>query len=186
MNKYPKFLKVANKKYKINTDFRVALECDKIARDINIGEYEKILAIIYLLLGDEALEDYENHDKLFRMCEKYLRCNKEVEELNDEATPSMDFEQDAGYIKTSFMTDYQIDLDKIELHWWAFIDLMTGFTEDTVLNRVRYIREEPLHDKKGKELEKWEKLKKSVALKYEKTEEEKWMDDLFDSQMRGE
>jgi len=186
MNKYPEFLKVKDKKYKINTDFRVALECDKIARDETIGDYEKILAIIYKLLGKEALNDYENHEKLFKLCEKYLRCNKEIEELNDDEVPSMDFEQDTGYIKASFMSDYQIDLNKINLHWWAFMDLMNGLTENSVLNRVRYIREEPLHDKKGKELEKWEKLKKSVALKRKKTEEEKIMDDLFESQMRGE
>lgn len=187
MNKYPEYIEVANKKYKINTDFRIALECDCIARDSSIGDYEKILAIIYKLLGENALNDYENHESIFNLCQKFLLCGKNIEELEkDEEEPSMDFVQDSGYIKASFMSDYQIDLDKADIHWWAFMDLMKGLTEDSVLNRVRYIREESLSDKKGKELDKWKSMKEKVALKRLKTKEEKEMDDLFDSQMRGE
>lgn len=188
MNKYPKYIELKNKKYKINTDFRIALECDQIARDSTIGDYEKILAIIYKLLGEEALNDYENQERLFNLCQKYLQCNQSIDEMEDEEKPSMDFQQDVGFIKASFMSDYKMDLDGIELHWWAFVDLLKGLTENSILNRVRYIREESLSDKKGKELAKWEKMKKAVELKYqhEKSEDEKIMDDLFESQMRGE
>lgn len=189
MNKYPEYIEVDNIKYKINTDFRIALECDKIVRDSTIGDYEKILAIIYKLLGEKALNDNENHTRLFNLCQKYLQCNKDYEDMNDEEEPSMDFEQDIGYIKASFMSDYNgMDLNKIDLHWWFFNDLLQGLTENSVLNRVRYIREEKLDDKKGEQLEKWKRMKQAVALKsnYEKSEKEKMMDNLFESQMRGE
>jgi len=56
MNKYPEYIEVAGKKYKINTDFRLALKCDDIFRDETIGNYEKFLAIIYILLGKEGLK----------------------------------------------------------------------------------------------------------------------------------
>lgn len=45
----PEYVKVDGELYKINTDFRVALECNKIAEDENIGDYERSLAIIYKL-----------------------------------------------------------------------------------------------------------------------------------------
>lgn len=187
MNKYPKYIEVQGEKYPINTDFRVALECDSISRDYSIGDYEKILAIIYKLLGDKGLKDRENHEQLFKLCEKYLQCNKKYEDDDDDfEEPSMDFKQDEGYIKASFMSDYHINLDEIKMHWWEFNDLLCGLTEDTVLNRVRFIREESLDDKKDKELTRWKKMKKRVALKHEKTIEEQEMDDLFESQMRGE
>ena len=44
----PEYVKVNDKKYKINTDFRVALECSKIAEDKEISDIERALALIYL------------------------------------------------------------------------------------------------------------------------------------------
>ena len=180
MNKYPKFIEVNSTKYEINTDFRVALKCDEIVRDENICEYEKVLAIIYLLLGDKGLKDEQNHDKMIKPLIKYLRCGKELEDTNQESEPSMDFKQDTGYIKASFMSDYGIELDNVKMHWWAFFDLLNGLTENSVLNRVRMIREESLSGKKGKELEKWQKMKKQVELKREKTEKEKELDKYWE------
>ncbi len=186
MNKYPEFLEVNSKKYKLNTDFRFALKCDEIFRNDSICDYEKILAVIYILLGDEGLKDNENHEDIFKLLVKYLKCDKDLEESDDYSEPSMNFKQDNGYIKASFMSDYQIDLDEINLHWWAFFDLLQGLTENSVLNRVRSIREEPLSDKKGKERERWEKLKKQVELKHEKTAKEKEMDKWWKSQFGGD
>lgn len=186
MNKYPEYIEFNLKKYKINTDFRLALKCDEVFRDDSIGDFEKMLAIIYILLGEEALKDRENHEKVFSLLLKYLRCGKELNNEPNTEEPSMDFKQDIGYIKASFMSDYKIDLDKEEMHWWQFFDLLTGLTENSVLNRVRSIREEPLLNKKGKEREKWEKLKRQVELKHDKTEKEKELDEYWKSQFGGD
>jgi hypothetical protein len=45
----PEYVKIDNKQYKINTDYKIALECNKIALDLSIGEYEKALAVIFKL-----------------------------------------------------------------------------------------------------------------------------------------
>ena len=116
MNNYPQFIQVEDKKYKINTDFKIALECDKIARDMSIGEYEKCLAIIYKLLGEEALKDHKHHDKIMKLIMKYLQCGEDEENIDEEST--MSFTQDIGYIKASFMSDYNIDLDKEKMSWY--------------------------------------------------------------------
>jgi len=184
MNKYPEYIEVNGKQYKINTDFRVALECDEIARDSSIKDYEKCLAIIYKLLGDEGLAAHDDHDVIFKLLIKYLQCGKDMNDLNNDKEPSMNFKQDQGYIKASFLTDYQKDLDKEEIHWWFFNDLLQGLKEDCVLNRVRYIREEPLDGKKGKELTKWQELKKQVALKREKTAEEIELDKYWEEAVK--
>ena len=184
MNKYPEWLQVGDKKYKINTSFRIALRCDEIFRDESICDYEKTLAIIYLLLGEEAMKDMEHQEKIIKLLTKYLRCGNTLEEIEEVEEPSMDFKQDAGRIKTSFMSDYQIDLDSTDMHWWKFHDMLEGLTDDSVLSRVRMIREEPLAGKKGKERKKWEKAKKQVALKHEKTQKEKEMDKWWEEQMK--
>lgn len=49
----PKYIKIDNELYEINTDFRVAIECNSIAEDENIGEYERALAVIYKLFGEK-------------------------------------------------------------------------------------------------------------------------------------
>lgn len=49
MNKYPKFAEIKGKRYKINIDYRVALECDKVSNNGKISKEERGLAVIYLL-----------------------------------------------------------------------------------------------------------------------------------------
>ena len=53
---FPKYVIIDNEKYEINTDFRVAIECNRIAEDESIGDYERGFAIIYLLFGDKGLQ----------------------------------------------------------------------------------------------------------------------------------
>ena len=171
MNNYPEFVKINDKKYKINTDFRVAIECQDIATDENIGEYEKALAIIYKLFGDEGIEDFENHAKLLELGQKYLVCGKEITDSVSNEEPDMDFTQDMDYIEASFMSDYNIDLTGIEMHWWKFYNLLSGLSNSEmgnccVLNRIRNLRTYDTKDiKDPKELAKIKKAKEQVALK---------------------
>lgn len=65
MNK-PRYVKVNGKLYKINTDFRQAIEVEKIVRDDTIGDFEKMLAIVYTLFGEEGL----NSDDVPKLLEK--------------------------------------------------------------------------------------------------------------------
>lgn len=166
-NNKPEFAEIKGKKYKINTDFRIAIECDNIAKDETTGEYEKVLAIIYKLFGNEGLDDPQNYDKLLELGMKFLSCGQEFEEKNNQKV-NMDYEQDLGLIEASFRSDYGIDLDKEEMHWWTYFNLMNGLTENCVLNRVRGVRDFDINDiKDPKEKAKMIDLKKSVELKKE-------------------
>ena len=166
---YPEYIKINGKKYKINTDFRVAIECQEIATDETISDFERALAIIYKLFGDEGINDTDNYEKLLELAQKYLSCGKEVVDNNEE--PDMDFIQDMDYIETSFMSDYSIDLANSEMHWWKFYNLINGLSNSEmgnccVLNRVRNLRTYDTKDiKDQKELEKIKKAKEQVALK---------------------
>ena len=164
--KYPKFAEVNGHKYKINTDFRIALECDHIARDTTISDYERSLAIIYKLYGDEGLNNSNNYEELLNKAVDYLKCGfDEIPDDNFEEE-NMDFEQDMWRIEASFQSDYKIDLENTKMHFWKFMRLMNGLTEDCILNRTRYVRDFDLKDiKDPKERKKWEKQKKLVALK---------------------
>lgn len=160
----PTFVEINDKRYEINTDFRVALECEKIANDDTIGDYERALAIIYKLFGKQGLHDFHNHDKLLELAVRFLHCDKD--EPTNEEEPNMDYEQDMDYIEASFRSDYLIDLETTKMHWWAFSNLMNGLTENCVLNRVRYVRDYDIQNiKDPKERQKWIDQKEKVALR---------------------
>ena len=167
---YPEYVKVEDKKYKINTDFRVAIECQDIATNESIGDYERALAIVYKLFGDDGINTPQHYEKLLELAVKYLSCGKEVDMKGNEE-PDMDFTQDMDYIEASFMSDYNIDLTNTEMHWWKFYNLINGLSNSEmgnccVLNRVRNLRTYDTKDiKDPKELEKIKKAKEQVALK---------------------
>ena len=167
--KYPEYVRLDNKEYKINTDFKVALECNRIAEDDTIGDFERSLAIIYTLFGDEGLNDTKNYDKLLELAKKYLSCGKEVEVKKNEE-PDMDFIYDYGLIWASFMSDYKIDIDKEDMHWWKFFELLNGLSSSElgnscILNKIRagrtYDAKEIKDNKKRQEFIDWQK---SIAL----------------------
>ena len=165
----PEYIKVGNKKYKINTDFRTAIECNIIATDNTIGDYERALAIIYKLFGDEGLNDKQNYEQLLKLAQKYLSCGKDLENTNEK--PDMDYVQDYDYIKTSFRSDYGINLDKENMHWWEFFNLLNGLSNNEmgnccILNRIRNLRNFNTSEIKDiRERNKIEKAKREVALK---------------------
>ncbi len=190
MTNYPIYVKTKNKKYKINTDYRVALNCEKVSKS-NVSEEERALALIYLLFGDEGLNNSEDWNELLELALKYLNCNKQVKDNNyTKEENNMDFEQDWGYIRTSFFYDYDIDLEITNMHWWKFFELLEGLSEQCILNRVRFVRDYDISKiKDSKEKEKWIKQKEQVALRKEikeKTEREKQLDELFEKQLKGE
>ena len=165
----PEYVRVGEKLYKINTDFRVALKCEKVAMDNEIKDEERALAIVYLLYGEEGLENPQDYEELLAKAILYLKSEKED---NSNETPDMDFEQDKAYIKASFYTDYNIpDIYEKNMHWYDFVTLLNGLKQDCVLNRVREIRNfDTSQIKDAKTLTQIMKQKEAVALKKEKTE----------------
>jgi hypothetical protein len=153
---YPTYIMVNGKRYDINTDFRVAIECNVICLDKNISDYERALALIYKLYGEEGINNPADYEKLLEGAKKYLSCGKEEEKKSDEE-PDMDYIQDYDYIEASFMSDYHIDLSETKMHWWKFFKLINGLSNSEmgnccILNRIRNIRTMDTSDIKDRKL----------------------------------
>ena len=177
----PQYVKVDDKLYKINTDFRIALECNNIAEDKTIGEYERALAIIYKLFGEDGL-DCENQNKLLELAMKYLLLGNDKKELKNENKEKyeLDFDKCIGLIKASFKFDYKYDPYELEyLHWYDFYnDLESLSTSEfgncCILNRVTSIlNQEPKEIKDNKQRQKLIEAQKLLQQKYCKQEEVK-------------
>lgn len=145
MNK-PSYVKVDGKEYKINTDFRVVIECERVVRDKSIGEYERYLAFIYLLFGKPGL-DCKNPNKLSELAGQYINVNGDKDYFrNDSRTNNSNFNIDIlkceGIIRSSFKYDYGYDPYELKyLHWYDFYNdlenLSTSeFGNCCILNRI--------------------------------------------------
>lgn len=143
-------MKVDDVLYEINTDFRVAIECNKIAINEEIGDYERALAIIYKLFGKKGL-DCNNQPKLLELAIKYLsfqKDNTDKEENKETNKNELDFFKCQGLIESSFKFDYHYNPYELEyLHWYDFYnDLQNLSTSEfgncCALNRVASILNE--------------------------------------------
>jgi len=186
---YPVSVKVNNKTYKLNTDFRVAIKCNEVFSDSSIYEIEKELAIIYLLYGNDGLNNEEDYEELLRFGVKFLMCGNEPK--NDTEEPDMDYIQDEKYIRSSFKYDYGYDPYKEKyIHWWEFFNDLNNLSNSEmgdccILNRIRNLRNcDTSRIKDYKERQKIEKAKKEVALKKTKKmrlteEQQKNMEEFY-------
>ena len=170
----PEYVKVYGKLYKINTDFRVAIECNRIAMDKTIGDYERALAIIYKLFGEDGL-NCENQNKLLELGIKYLSIGKEQKELKSERDDKydLDFFKCIGLIKSSFKFDYKYDPYELDyLHWYDFYnDLESLSTSEfgncCIFNRVNSILHQDLSEiKDNKTRNKIAEVKEQLREKY--------------------
>jgi len=132
--KYPELITIDGADYEINTGYEYALACFRCINDPDITATERSLGVIGILYKEKPV----NLDEAMEMAIQYLQCGKEN---NDpDRKPDMSFEHDENYIRSSFMTDYKIDLDETDMHWWKFCNLLQGLTDNCILNRVRDIR----------------------------------------------
>lgn len=189
----PEYAKVKNKKYKINTDFRIAIECNKIAQDNEISDVERALAIIYKLYGDEGLENSQDWNKLLEIAIKYLNLERDKNTENEE--PDMDFVEDIRYIRSSFIQDYKYNPYDMEyLHWYDFFNDLSNLSNSEfgnccILNRIRNLRTFDVSQiKDPKEKNKIIRAKEQVALKkkVKMTDKQKKSQDEFYKLLGGD
>lgn len=169
----PEYVKLDDEMYKINTDFRVAIKCNKIAIDNDIGDFERAMAIVYLLFGEKGL-DCQNNGKLLELGLKYLAFGKtEGKKEEKEQDYELDFEKCEGLIKSSFKFDYNYDPYSLDyLHYYDFYNDLSNLSSNEygtccVLNRVMNLLNYDTKDiKDAKELQRIKKAKEQIIEMY--------------------
>lgn len=176
MSAYPEFITVDGIDYEINTDFKCALACFDCINDADLSDYERAYGVIGILYKVVP----HNESEALNMSIKYLRCGREIKDAYGK--PDMEYENDMHYIRSSFRSDYAIDLNNTDMHWFEFCELLQGLTDDSILNRVRDIRNYDVSTvKDAKTRQKIIQAKQDVALPERLTSEEQGIvDDFFD------
>lgn len=184
METYPQYAEIDGKQHKINTDYKVAIACFEAINSDEITDIERPIALIGLLFGEDA--EIKDTETAMRIVKQYLQCGK-VDEENENDIQDLDFEYDKDLIKASFMSDYRIDLENVEMHWWKFCSLISGLKDDCILNKVRDIRNYDISEiKDAKTRNKMIKQKEKVAIPIKHTKEEQKEIDEFEAWLDGE
>ena len=176
----PSSVKIDGTEYEINSDFRTSVLFSLLMEDDNLSEEEKVLQALnlyYPVVPDNSEEAIEQI-KWFYSCGKLDNPmgNKKVRASSKKV---FDFEVDANYIYSAFMSQYNIDLQDIEeLHWWKFKALLEGLKEDNKLSKIIEYRSVDLSKIKDKEQRKFYKdMQKQYSLNKESKEELKLLEE---------
>ena len=176
----PSSVKIDGTEYEINSDFRTSVLFSLLMEDDNLNEEEKVLQALnlYYPVVPDNLEEAIEQIKWFYSCGKLDNPigNKKVRASSKKV---FDFEVDANYIYSAFMSQYNIDLQDIEeLHWWKFKALLEGLKEDNKLSKIIEYRSVDLSKIKDKEQRKFYKdMQKQYSLNKESKEDLKLLEE---------
>lgn len=189
----PYTVMVGGTEYPINTDFRASVLFELLVQDVDVPEYDRIMAAIDLyFMGntpEEDLVDIMNAILWFYRCgkDKKKSGNEEEDPQEEQAEPiAYSFEYDADYIYAAFRQQYGINLNTVDhLHWWEFRAMFTGLTQDCEFVKIMGYRVTKITKDMSKTEKAFLRKMKSVhALPVSKKEQEEH-DALVDALMNG-
>ena len=162
MKAYPYKARIGGKIYDIRTNYKYALKCLEILNDSSISKFERIYGSIITLFG--VVPDEDEIAEFYEKMILFLGCG-ETQEQQHSKPADIDLNYDFGYISASFRSDYNIDIRNTDMHWYEFVNLVSGLTEKSVMSRVRDIRNYDLSKVKDpQDRAKIQKAKDNVAL----------------------
>lgn len=161
-------LEIDGIEYNINTDFRYWINYTLVLQDDTLTEEEKILTILQLVFIDnipENLQEAFEKIKWFYNCGEEIRASNSKPMRDKKIDKIFDYEYDANYIYSAFMTQYHIDLQDINLHWWKFQALFKALDDNLLFSKIQKYRAIDLKDiKDSKEKAFYKKMKKLYEL----------------------
>jgi len=161
----PESVDILGKTYNINTDFRASILFEIMVQDKRITPNEK-KAIGISLYFDTKPIGLDNSEILAETMEQILwfyRCGKEIEFVEGkEEQPILDYEFDADYIYSAFLTQYGIDLQIENLHWWKFRALFKSLNDTNKIIKIMQYRGMKIDNKMSPENKKFYREMKHI------------------------
>lgn len=161
----PSKVEIDGEEYEISNDFRTSLLFSQLMEDIEVEDADKIrlaLELYYPIMPRDTKKAIEEIMWFYRGG-KEIKQSKNKSNSNKNNEKILDYEEDADYIYSAFLTQYNIDLNDIEnLHWWKFKSLFNGLKEDNKICEIMKYRSIDLSKIKDKEQKKFYKDMKNL------------------------
>ena len=128
--------------YPIETDFQTGIQISQCLADEELSETEKFYTAVMLLFPDEECrpDNVEAAKALSWFLNEFHHDNNVGETSK---IPVMDFNIDQWRIYAAFLSQYQIDLNTAEMHWFTFMGLLANLDECAFTN-VMNIRQKKI------------------------------------------
>lgn len=146
---YPKTVMVGGEEYEINTDFRVWAQIDELlfSGELSPEKAAEILGLCYKKLPEDAKAAFEAVIR-FHAAGKLQRKNGR--KRTERQRRYVSFIHDEAYISAAFFSEYNIDLNTANMHWWRFKSLFDGLSEKQKICEIINIRAADLSKIKDK------------------------------------
>ena len=168
---YPEYITVDNKQYAIHTDFRNWVKIDELLFSglLTNKKLAEILALCYKELPpnpEAALKEIINFHHLNRPFKKSSGKGSQKRIIS--------FVADEQYVSAAFLSEYKIDLNTAQMHWFKFKSLFDGLPPTQKICEIMNIRSVDIGTIKDKQSKsQYRKLKHMYRLPDNRTEEEK-------------
>lgn len=162
--------------YLINPSFINALDIIDCLNDEQFTEQERQAQALYMLYGKGYPDDLELASNGLSW---FLNCGEKVKTSQQETQEkSYDFKVDGGRIRSAILRFYNVDISKVELHWFEFCDMLSDLGECGFTNIID-IRTKNLNEKGLSQEVKnlYIKLKERYAIHDENEEEQSYSDE---------
>ena len=143
----PKSVEISGKDYAINTDFRVGFKLEEIMRSSSLSSEEKITKMVqaYYPVIPSDIKGAIEKALWFYQCGDIKPQEENKRERyrgrRHKNVVSYSFCQDAPYLYSAFLEQYNMDLCDIEyMHWWKFCAMFESLNDETQMSKIMYYR----------------------------------------------
>lgn len=147
IDRLPESVSIDGREYPVNWGYRAFLLIEICLFDKRLNDEQKVLNCLNIFYNRDIPQ---NLSTAIEKLQCFYRCGERERKRSggSSRTPRKiircyDFEQDAPYIYSAFLTQYGIDLQETknyDLHWWKFSALFESLGEDLKLSKIMYYR----------------------------------------------
>lgn len=142
VDELPSSVMIGGDEYRIRTDFRVWVLFEMLWQDDDMGESGKVRRSLELCYYEIPARYGEAVNALlwFYKCGREERAREREAAARRKRTRVYSFDYDADYIYAAFMTQYGIDLQDVDLHWWKFRAMFNALTSQNEFVKIMEYR----------------------------------------------
>ncbi|MFI3172421.1 MAG: Gp15 family bacteriophage protein [Eubacteriales bacterium] len=134
-----------NRKYSLQCSFDNVLEVQRLYKEQELTDYEKVEQALSMLVKNQMLVRVLSKSRKIELMNLIYEQEIKLPEKSGgkkSAQRVVDFYLDSEYIYSSFRSDYGMDLiqEQGKLHWKEFVYLFQGLSDKTKIKEVIKIR----------------------------------------------
>lgn len=168
--------------YLIRTSFRIGIQICLLLKDEEFTEEERLYTALTLLYGNGVPQDIQLAvDGL----SWFMDCGMNTKSESSSSKELFYWDFDSARLYSGFMSTYNIDITKEDMHWFKFVALIGSLDKDCAFNKAIEIREFDTKDLRGKALADMQRMKRDLTPPVELTEEEQANLDRFNALFDG-